>query len=56
MLWGSCATVRPDLDVREVSVYLTSAFEGSVMMGKLYNDNDYVRLYYQQLETIWIAA
>ena len=41
---------KSDLDVKEVSIFLTSAFEGSVMMGKLYNDNDYVKKYYNQLK------
>ncbi|WP_280521473.1 TetR/AcrR family transcriptional regulator [Paenibacillus mangrovi] len=41
---------KSDLDVQEVSIFLTSTFEGSVMMGKLYNDNDYVKKYYNQLK------
>lgn len=41
---------KSDLDVKEVSIFLTSAFEGSVMMGKLYNDSDYVKKYYNQLK------
>lgn len=40
---------RSDIDVREVAVFLTSAFEGSVMMGKLYDKSEYVRMYLNQL-------
>lgn len=41
---------RPDLDVDEVSIFLTSAFEGSVMLGKLYNDSLYVEKYLNQMK------
>ncbi|MWC31224.1 TetR/AcrR family transcriptional regulator [Paenibacillus sp. MMS18-CY102] len=41
---------RADLDVREVAIFLTSAFEGNIMMGKLYNDNSYVSRYLNQLK------
>ncbi|MFC5528373.1 TetR/AcrR family transcriptional regulator [Cohnella yongneupensis] len=40
---------RKDIDVSEVAVFLTSAFEGSVMMGKLYGKSQYVKMYLNQL-------
>lgn len=41
---------KSDLNVDEVSVFLTSAFEGSVMMGKLYNNSLYVHKFINQVE------
>lgn len=41
---------KADLNVSEVAVFLTSAFEGSIMMGKLYADNHYLEMYYSQLQ------
>ncbi|TVX92453.1 TetR/AcrR family transcriptional regulator [Paenibacillus agilis] len=41
---------RADLDVEEAAIFLTSAFEGSIMMGKLYKDNGYVEKYAAQLK------
>jgi AcrR family transcriptional regulator len=40
---------RNDISVKEVAVFLTSAFEGSVMMGKLYGKSQYVKMYLNQL-------
>lgn len=40
---------RKDIDISEVAVFLTSAFEGSVMMGKLYSKSQYVKMYLNQL-------
>ncbi|GAA0359700.1 TetR/AcrR family transcriptional regulator [Bacillus horti] len=41
---------RADLDVQEVSIFLTSAFEGSVMMGQLYRKDEYIMKYFNQLK------
>ncbi|MCR8843537.1 TetR/AcrR family transcriptional regulator [Paenibacillus sp. SC116] len=41
---------RADLDVEEAAIFLTSAFEGSIMMGKLYKDNEYMMKYAAQLK------
>ncbi|MFC3885940.1 TetR/AcrR family transcriptional regulator [Bacillus songklensis] len=40
---------RPDIDIKEVSIFLTSAFEGSIMLGKLYDKSLYVQKYLNQL-------
>lgn len=40
---------KSDMDIQDVSVFLASVFEGSVMMGKLYKDNRYMEMYYNQL-------
>lgn len=40
---------RPDLDLRETAVFLSSGFEGSIMAGKLFSDESYVELFLRQL-------
>lgn len=41
---------RPNLNVEEAAIFLTSAFEGNIMMGKLFNNNVYVQKYINQLK------
>lgn len=41
---------KTDLNIQDVSVFLTSAFEGAIMMGRLYSDNEYMNSYYRQVE------
>jgi TetR/AcrR family transcriptional regulator, transcriptional repressor for nem operon len=35
--------IRPDIDVQSVATYVTSAFEGGIMLSKLYDDPTYIR-------------
>lgn len=41
---------RPNLNVEEAAIFLTSAFEGNIMMGKLFNNSGYVQKYINQLK------
>ena len=41
---------RPNLNVEEAAIFLTSAFEGNIMMGKLFNNSVYVQKYINQLK------
>ncbi|MUT65761.1 TetR/AcrR family transcriptional regulator [Paenibacillus sp. NEAU-GSW1] len=40
---------KDDLNIQDVSVFLTSAFEGAIMMGRLYSDNEFMKSYYRQV-------
>lgn len=35
--------IDPNIDVESVATYVTSAFEGGVMLSKLYNESNYMR-------------
>jgi len=41
---------RPNLNVEEAAIFLSSAFEGNIMMGKLFNNSAYVQKYINQLK------
>jgi Transcriptional regulator len=40
---------KSDLNVQETAGFLTSAFEGSIMMSRLYRDNGYMEQFYRQI-------
>jgi TetR/AcrR family transcriptional repressor of nem operon len=35
--------IRPDIDADSTAVFITSTFEGAIMLSKLYNSSDYMR-------------
>ncbi|WNB92125.1 TetR/AcrR family transcriptional regulator [Bacillus sp. NEB1478] len=41
---------RPDLNIEDAAIFLSSAFEGNIMMGKLFNNSVYVQKYINQLK------
>ncbi|MGG4346566.1 TetR/AcrR family transcriptional regulator [Paenibacillus lautus] len=41
---------RKDLQIEQICVFLTSAFEGNIMMQQLFNNDQYAELYVEQLK------